>query len=49
MTNGKPRSLGDSIHQVLKVGEDMGIGLVTVFGHDIAVDNYIKLSVGAWG
>ena len=39
MTDRKPSSLGDGIHQVLKVGENMGVGLVAVFGHDIAVNN----------
>ena len=49
MTDRQPSSLGDGLHQVLKVGENMGVGLVTVCGHDIAVNNYIELSVGTRG
>ena len=49
VTDRKPSSLGDGIHQVLQVREYVGVRLVAVLGHDIAINNYIKLAVGTGG
>ncbi len=35
----------DGFHQVLKVGENMGVGFVAMFGYHLAVYNYVKLAV----
>ena len=39
--------LGYGLHQVLKVGEDVGVGFMAVFRHYFAVDNYVELPVGS--
>jgi CRISPR/Cas system-associated exonuclease Cas4 (RecB family) len=30
----------------LKVGKDVGVGLVAVLGYHLAIDNYVELAVG---
>ena len=39
----------NSRHQILKVGENMGVGLMPVLGHHLAVDYNVELAMGAWG
>ena len=46
---GIPDAVVDGLHQVLKVREDVGVGLVAVLGHHLAVYNHVKLAVGSWG
>ena len=44
--------LGDSgfygLHQILKIGEYVSVGLVAVLGHQIAVYDNVELAVGTW-
>ena len=42
-----PDTLVYGLQQVLKLGEDVGVGLVAVLGHQLAVDAYVELTVGA--
>ena len=42
-------SLFYGLHQVLKIGKDVGIGFVPVFGHHLSINNHIELPVGARG
>ena len=40
-------AVGDCLHQVLKIGKDVGVGFVPVFGHHHAVDDNVEFPVGA--
>ena len=42
-------ALVDGLHQVLKVREYVGVGLVAMFGHNGAVYDHIELAVGTGG
>jgi hypothetical protein len=42
---GAAHSLINHPHQVLKVGEDVGVRLVTVLGHYFPINDYVKFSV----
>jgi hypothetical protein len=44
-----PYSVVDGLHQVLKVWEDVGVGLVAVLGHHLTVHNHVKLAMGSRG
>lgn len=39
----------DRLHQVLKVRENVGVGLVAVLGHYLTVNDDVKLAMRAWG
>ena len=42
-------TLVDSLHHVLQVREDVCFGCMAVIGHNLAINNYVKLAVGARG
>jgi len=37
----------DGLHQVLKVREDVGVGLVAMLGYHLTVHNHVELAVGS--
>ena len=41
--------LFNGLHQILKVGKDVGIGFVPVFGHHHSINDHIELSMGSRG
>ena len=43
------RSLIDRLHQVLKVGKDVGVGFMAMLGYHFPIDDYVELTVGSWG
>ena len=42
-------TLVDRLHHVLKVWEDVRFGCMAVISHDRAINNHVKLAVGARG
>ena len=49
VADGQAGAVGNGVHQVLEVGENMGVGFVTVFGHYVAVNDDVELAVWARG
>ncbi len=39
-------SVGNGLHQVLKVREKVGVGFVPVLAYHFAIDYHVKLAVG---
>ena len=39
-------SVGNGLHQVLKVREKVGVGFVAVFTYHFPIDYHVKLAVG---
>ena len=43
------RSLINRLHQILKVGKDVGVGFMTMLGYHFPIDDYVEFAVGSWG
>ena len=49
MSDRQAGAVGDSVHQVLQVRENMGVRLVAMLRYEVAVHDYVKLAVGPGG
>ncbi len=43
------RSLINRLHQILKVGKDVGVGFMAMLGYHFPIDDYVEFAVGSWG
>ncbi len=46
---GLAHPLLNRLHQILKIGENVGVGLVTVLRHHVAVNDHVEFSMWAGG
>ena len=44
-----PGPLVNRLHQVLKVGKEVGVGFVAVLGNHLPIDDYVELAMGSGG